>query len=470
MRIDKEDIRNIMREHFIEHKSLFLTIDGRGGRAIFFHNYTMPKYIVELLEFLKTGFVDDIDRGTDILIRRDKKSVMQNKSEFVVKLIYIYGDDSDYVSIEFYGIAGVKLKRRYGKRIDTSLELLDKPFYKLNVSLETGKVYSSGRNDRFIPVYFGTYLSKLLLENKTFAEIFKSILRLCQGDKNVVKDILRTIEKDGFVAPEINLFEAMECYNMNDLMHKHTGENLNYNKLGLNFGHFINMIKGYIPENEMEFLRQLDRKEYLIAMRGAILNSYKSNNYVEELIIQYYLHRTMSLEYSIDSGKSVNVNSLIYRYHGAIIRDYVRMAIDHNRKISLRFKSTNRIKREHDNLVEQLKKETLSEEMNQPLLIENSAFSRLRDKLPEDFHWISTTQELYDEGEKQRNCVFFYRERVRRDESTIYSWEKDGRHYTIEFKLRGATPEQGYHIAQMLQKYNAPPNKEDLDYVNSLLR
>ncbi len=83
----------------------------------------------------------------------------------------------------------------------------------------------------------------------------------------------------------------------------------------------------------------------------------------------------------------------------------------------------------------------------------NSRFEALRELLPPEFEWINTTDRLYEEGEKQHNCVFSYRSRIVDDECAVYHWETEGREYTIEFTVssRGV-----FRVKQMMQKYNFP--------------
>ena len=66
----------------------------------------------------------------------------------------------------------------------------------------------------------------------------------------------------------------------------------------------------------------------------------------------------------------------------------------------------------------------------------------------------------------QNNCVFSYRNMIRRDKLTIYHWAKNERSYTIEFRR---AVDGRYVIEQMLQANNRLANQEDLDYVKSCL-
>lgn len=100
------------------------------------------------------------------------------------------------------------------------------------------------------------------------------------------------------------------------------------------------------------------------------------------------------------------------------------------------------------------------------LIAENTKFAELRQILPDEFEWITTTKRLFVEGNIQDNCVFSYRDKIREDQSTVYHWSNDGRDYTIEFS-RGF--DGRYVIEQMLQAKNKRANPADMEYVRRCL-
>ena len=157
-----------------------------------------------------------------------------------------------------------------------------------------------------------------------------------------------------------------------------------------------------------------------------------------------------------------------------VARDYARMSIQNGEKISLRKNSINGLEEEHDRYIELMMDKEQKEEFSKPLIADNTRFAKLREMLPEEFVWIDNTRTLYSEGKKQRNCVYSYKDRIRRDECTIYHWSHENKEYTIEFvrsTFRDSNRGAGhYQIAQMLQSCNQNADPQDREMVESYIR
>ncbi len=99
-----------------------------------------------------------------------------------------------------------------------------------------------------------------------------------------------------------------------------------------------------------------------------------------------------------------------------------------------------------------------------PVTIPDTELSRL--KLPEDFILLDTYDKLYEEGEKQHNCVVSYANRICNGECIIYALDRDDTHCTIELQL----DEEGPYVSQCLTFANEEPPREIVDYVEDCVK
>ncbi len=196
---------------------------------------------------------------------------------------------------------------------------------------------------------------------------------------------------------------------------------------------------------------QLDGKIVVNVLRDIYREVYPLDDLTGEFIIRYYLGK-------LDLPDT--------RESRLLIGDYIRLSRDHGQPVSIKFKTANRLVREHNRLARLYDEKEISAERFLPLIAENTDFADLRRILPDEFEWITTTGRLFEEGRAQDNCVFSYRDKIREDRSTIYHWSNDGRSYTIEF---GHSSDGRYSIEQMLQAKNAKACPSDIEYVKRCL-
>ena len=86
--------------------------------------------------------------------------------------------------------------------------------------------------------------------------------------------------------------------------------------------------------------------------------------------------------------------------------------------------------------------------------------------MPSEFEWITSRKRLYAEGNRQHNCVYSYRERIRRDELAILHWDNGEIQYTIEVRVGNLG---FFEIAQMMGPCNINPVPADLEQARKLI-
>ena len=454
MLVEIEDIYDILSKHYERHSSLFLTREVKSKDTLFY-NFKCPTNARQMIEAMNV-----MSESGEVQIRSieaklyDKKISAFRCEEYVVKVSEHETPNSYYVSITFYGITGLVVKKVYGKH-EAKLNYNPKHLLSIYINCRTGDLYGKGVNnsERLYPLSFSTYVNKLLLHSQAFRDIFKRLLLLCSNGQHIIKDIVRTIDEEGYVAMPITIFDIKKHRTKNELVRSFTGVDLpiNFNKRGLNHGYLFAELSKDIPPEQVGYMIQIDKTLASNIMRDIYKEVYPLDSFTSEFIERYYIEK-------LGMHNTRENRMLIY--------DYIRLAKDHDMPISIEFKTVNRLIREHDRLARLYREREISAEASQPLITDNTAFVQLRQILPEEFEWITTTQRLFEEGERQQNCVFSYRDRIRRDQSTIYHWSNNGRDYTIEF---GLSFDGRYTIEQMLQAGNASADPVDVDYVKRCL-
>ena len=457
MLINIQDIYDLLSKYYQRHSSLFLTREAKRKDA-YFYNFSCPQNVRQLVDAMNAM----AKSGEAEIKSLDAKLYSKNISafrcdEYMVKVTEHESANSLYISINFYGITGISVKKAYGK-YEAKLTYNPGHLLSIYINAKNGDMYGKGviRSGNLYPMSFSTYVNKLLLHSEIFRKVFADLLMLCANGHNIIKDIARTIEEEGYVAMPITIFDIKKYRTKNELIRGFTGVDIpvDFNKRSLNHGYLLAEFSKKIPPEQIGYMIQMSKEMVVNTLRTIYKEVYPLNDFVHEFIARYYIEK-------------LGVQRLAWE--SMLVHDYIELARDHGFPISINFKSINRLEREHNRLADYYDyydEEEMSEEMGRALVVEDTEFSELRMLLPNEFEWITTTNRLKKEGVKQRNCVFSYRDKVRSDLSTIYHWSIDGRTYTIEF---GRTSNGKFTIEQMLQYRNGSALKEDIEYVERCL-
>ena len=449
-----EDINCIISRHYKMHSSVFLTREVKSKDGYFF-NFSCPKQTRTLIDAMNVMSQTGEVQMNSIEAKLYNKPLSPYKcDEYVIKVSEKKGPNSSYISVSFYGVTGFVVKKAYG-RYEVKLTYNPRHLISIYINANNGDLYGNGvvHNESVYPMSFSPYVNKLLMHSDAFRSIFKDILMLCANGRHIIKDIVRTIDEDGYVAMPITVFDIKKYRTKDEMIRGFTGSDLpvDFNRRSLNHGYLLAELAKHISQEQQGYMIQMDRKMIIDTVRDIYREMYPLQNFELEFIARYYMKKL--------SLPDTRTNRLL-------VHDYIRLAKDHGLPVSLTFKTVNRLVREHNLLARQYRAEELSAETAQPLIAENTRFAELRRILPPEFEWITDTGRLFNEGEAQRNCVFSYRDIIRNDQSAIYHWSKDGREYTLEF---GCTFGGKFRIKQMLQTDNRPARAEDIEYIEACL-
>lgn len=151
----------------------------------------------------------------------------------------------------------------------------------------------------------------------------------------------------------------------------------------------------------------------------------------------------------------------------SLLEDWIMMSIKNKVPISLRLKSKKKIAEKHDDLMIALWEKQAKRNKNVVLVKEVSRFNHLREILPPEYEWITSSKRLMLESQMQRHCVWQYDKKIKADDCAIYSYvAPSGIRYTIEFGYASS----GYFIKQMQKFGNRGSDKEFENNIMNLLQ
>ena len=462
-----DTLRGILSRYYENHDSRYV-FGGRKGKAEFFYNRTGWDWYLEYAGSLDREFFSrpGAPRNMCMNFRDGRRSGSggDGSEMFVsIKRKETPSGFMDYTSLFFYPITGLELRNSYGR---PALKVMtpSKPSLSMHIR-EDGEIYWSGGNSRYYYFKFTADINRILSANERVRKVMIDILATLGQDRMILKDIARTIESDHCFLNPIKLHDACRYRTPDEMMRGELTDPLpiNYNRRNMNYAWCVSRLSEVIEPADRgmllaipadTFMEWIDGGAWLFA--GGEFNAGAISNFAG----RYYADRLMQ-------GDRPPLRML--QRAEACARDYARMCIEANEYITLRRRSFRGIEAAHDEVmnIHMLQcAESNEEEFGLPLLAENSRFMKLKEMLPDEFIMIESTRDLYYEGERQHNCVFSYRHKVRDDEIAIFHWDTNGREYTIEFGIF----EGRFVIRQMLRKYNRPADVMDMARVLEYIR
>lgn len=202
------------------------------------------------------------------------------------------------------------------------------------------------------------------------------------------------------------------------------------NELKYNFNKLLPMVS-YALIKTVKYVKKTDI--------GLLYNMLTENTWIAEpssnkeknVILKYYLEKFGSLDEDI------------YQ----LLEDWIMMSVNNKIPISLRVKSQKKIAEKHDDLMIDLWEKQSKKSKDEILVKEDSKFNQLREILPPEYEWITTSKRLTLESKMQRHCVWQYDKKIKADNCAIYSYvTPSGIRHTIEFVYDRY---QGYVIKQI---------------------
>lgn len=295
-------------------------------------------------------------------------------------------------------------------------------------------------------------LAVLLEEYSVFPEfegVFETVFK--QIENPFAKDIWNYI-KNHNVVPSWPLNELLECHTWKEFFYKKYKKAkdvpISYNKQ--------NPTLSYMILKALEKVEK-DSEKVVLTYGFSVPEEKIEGRTLSDKIISFLV----ALHEEKNKGKKI----LEWMDYYNTIHDYISMGIRYHQKICLTKQSKAKILNEHD-----LMAEKTVDKLTVQLHVEKkkSKFWRLRQLLPKEFEWITSSNRLVKEGRIQHNCVASYVWHIKDDNCAVYSYisAKENTRYTIEFRQK---PDGSYFIQQMHRPCNKGHTKEAYNYVTGFL-
>lgn len=278
-------------------------------------------------------------------------------------------------------------------------------------------------------------------------------------NKPILKDVGRTILQNGCFLSEISYRELLSCHTPKDIISKFTEYNdyisINYNKYDLDVSWIIAKLLPFIDRRDYNILLNFyttgikDLLSLLLFFEG-----FNEINTIVKLIKKFYFK-------NIWYG-----NSKLGYYHNEFdfrkdFDDYFYQSLNLNQKIRLNL-SVKKFLRLHDEISKTYRKHC---KVNcNKIVSEKSKFNDLENELllVGDMKRIKIDTELFEEGERQNNCVFSRLSKICNDSVSIFHWNFNKESITIQFSKSHSGK---FYIDEMRARYNMGCSKEAREFI-----
>ena len=434
------DIRQIIEKHYARQPSRYL-IGGRKNTSAWEYYFNSEEFesAVSMASLIGNNMFPippDIDH-VSFRLHADGK-IVKTRGPFLMKL----KETTNCYKIECYAVAGYEAVRSYGARTALRLQYFRSPVLQLMLSKKYGSLMQKTNHGDLASFRFSWWVNRLLLENDRFRLFFTELIEKMGRTKYIYKDVARCIGKHHFCLIDVPLQRMENYYNPEALIRGITKTTLksDFNKRDLNYSFYIAKIAEMITERDWGILLALDNETVMSWLSSGDMRRGP----------QVCISSFVKSFYQSVWGASDEIRSLA--------EDYTHFCLDHGERLSLRISS---VKRMREKVEEEYRRMALLEDDEaEDLVPYNSRFHILGQNLPDDFEWITSKTRLFMEGMYQHNCVYTYREGIRRDDLAILHWEKDRRPYTIEVRIGS---DGYYRIEQMKGLCNKEPSRDDYD-------
>lgn len=308
------------------------------------------------------------------------------------------------------------------------------------VIFHSGGYYYKGFKDRLFPLS----LKKLSSIWNDYGNLGKQVVAFILGhameklNAPVMKDILRTFEKDNFMLLPIRLIDCRDSYNYNHLLQKRwvAADKINWSRTDVNLAYLVIKSLPYLG-------REIDKKRLLQTKDASLLDVVDSsfwkrrwNNKCISTFLGCFIADDIS-----DVPEDGGLNKV-----RTTADDYIKMAHEMHQKVKLGFRSWKKLKDAHDKISKKYKNR-----LHRVHVPKNSKFNHLRELLPESYEWIRTGSRLRMEGIEMGHCVNSYWQYINQDTCAIYSFTAGEKRYTAEFRV-GSNGK--YTVRQIQSKYD----------------
>ena len=439
-------IKEAFEKHLNYHDSIYFSNERKRGNY-YFYNIDNKESYINILNTVRDN-VDGLDLESIVMNFKFERKKPYEYQPLLIQVI----DKDNFFKIYFCSITGVKLDTYYNKY--EALVNNTEPFFSIFINKSTMDMYwGKEMTNMMYPLRFNYFLNKLLLSNDKFRDIFIEILNFDSRRRPILKDLIRTVEAAKCCLLPLSIAEIKRMHNKEMLINTYYPNdfNINFNKEDLNAAYIKLVLQESLAENEKLQIMNYNSEKLLSFI--TLLDCYEGPN----------LNRFLESHYKEMAKED---NRYANRDIGMYVNDYINMDMQNGNQPRAFFHSVDRMMRYHDENVMEMQRKVHEQEFAMPLIQERSVFEKLINNLPKEFRLIDSVEQLYIEGKDQHNCVYSYRTKVQSDHCIIYHWDKEDRHYTIEFGYS----RKKYHIIQMKDRFNNNERSEDRMVVETYLR
>lgn len=288
-------------------------------------------------------------------------------------------------------------------------------------------------------------------QNQALFKLFKNIFKENEHKSLILKDIVsdmeNSIESINAPIPIGMLFDAFNKRMLFETKFNKNDFSKNTNKLSIYESYVHHFLKRKLNQEIFKKIENEIRNVLIFSPQLARISfngKFFTLNFLEEFLkLRIFGYNTIERE---------QLN---------IFNDYISMKKNMNEPFNLNIKSFKRLQAEHDVLIQLINKRRY--ERKEIKLKKNNPY--LRFKCPDNLSFLSTAEQIANEGEIQRNCVASYIDQVNAGNCGIFSLIKNKKRYTIRLRYIN----KQFVLDEIKGYANAQPEQKIVHYVQSII-
>lgn len=422
----------------------------------------MPFFLNSFMQLEKEYFIQYINNKWAFVIDCDKN--------FLNALNKIYNDTKDYIGM---------IMTKNVKVLCVRLECFDNPNNPniINLSYKEANLFRNGfkfqgLSYKSIEIYdLNNIQIKTIHEQKVFRyemrlndlvkfsseqnqalfRLFKNIFKENEYKtlilKDIVSDMENTIESINAPIPIGMLFDTFNKRMLFETKFNKNDFSKNTNKLSIYESYVHHFLKRKLDQ---EVFKKIENEIRNVLMFSPQLAKISFNG---KFFTLKFLEEFLKLRiFGYDTIEREQLN---------IFNDYISMKKNINEPFNLNIRSFKRLQAEHDALIQLINKRRY--ERKEIKLKKNNPY--LRFKCPDNLSFLSTAEQIANEGEIQRNCVASYIDQVNAGNCGIFSLIKNKKRYTIRLRYIN----KQFVLDEIKGYANTQPEQEIIDYIQTII-
>lgn len=288
-------------------------------------------------------------------------------------------------------------------------------------------------------------------QNQALFKLFKNIFKENEHKSLILKDVVSDMENfiESINAP-IPIGMLFEAFNKRMLLETKFNKNdfsKNTNKLSIYESYVHHFLKRKLDQEVFKKIENEIRNVLMFSPQLAKI-SFNGKFFTLKFLEEFLKLRIFG--YGTIEREQLN-----------IFNDYISMKKNINEPFNLNIKSFKRLQAEHDALIQLINKRRY--ERKEIKLKKNNPY--LRFKCPDNLSFLSTAEQIANEGEIQRNCVASYIDQVNAGNCGIFSLIKNKKRYTIRLRYIN----KQFVLDEIKGYANAQPEQKIVHYVQSII-